>query len=86
MGSVVMPLVKNPKYPEIIDDFAKTFRAQKALAPEIWVAAHASHYDMQRKHKSGTFVDPQGYKAAVDRFEKLYLEQLARERAESQSR
>jgi metallo-beta-lactamase class B len=80
MGSVVMPLVGNSKYPQIVEDFARSFRAQKALTPDIWVAAHASHYGMQEKLKSGSFVDPEGYKKAVEHYEKLYLDRLARER------
>jgi metallo-beta-lactamase class B len=80
MGSVVMPLAGNAKYPQIAEDFANSFRVQRALKPDIWVAAHASHYDMQRKHKAGSFVDSEGYRQAVERFEKLYLERLERER------
>ena len=80
MGSVVMPLVGNKNYPQIIEDYARSFRAQKALSADIWVAAHGSQYGMQEKYKSGSFVDPEGYRQAVERFEKLYLEQLRRER------
>ncbi|MBL8229486.1 MAG: subclass B3 metallo-beta-lactamase [Bryobacterales bacterium] len=80
MGSVVMPLIGNPKYPNIADDFARTFAAQKKLSPDIWVAAHASQYGMQEKLKKGTFVDPAGYKAAVERHERSFLEQLAKAR------
>lgn len=82
MGTVVMPLVGNSYYPRIAEDFAESFRVQKALAPDIWVAAHASQYDMREKYERGSFVDPEGYKRAVDRLEKLYLEQLAQERQE----
>jgi metallo-beta-lactamase class B len=80
MGTVVMPLVGNAKYPQIAEDFARSFEAQKKLSPDIWVAAHASQYRMQEKLKSGSFVDPEGYKQAVERYEKLFREQLARER------
>jgi hypothetical protein len=38
---------------------------------------------MQEKYKSGSFVDPEGYKRAVERFEKLYREQLEQERRQS---
>ncbi|MGH9160462.1 MAG: subclass B3 metallo-beta-lactamase [Vicinamibacteraceae bacterium] len=80
MGTVVMPLVDNKYYPEIAEDFAQSFRKQRTLAPDIWVAAHASHYEMREKHEAGSFVDPDGYKQAIDRFEKLYLAKLAEER------
>lgn len=79
MNTVVMPLVNNAKYPRIAEDYRRAFRVQKALAPDVWVASHASQYDMQRKLKAGSFVDPEGYKAAVLRYEKAFEEQLAKE-------
>jgi metallo-beta-lactamase class B len=57
MATVVMPL-RNPKHPNIVEDFEHTFARQKQLAPEIWVAAHASQYGMQDKVKTpGPVVD-----------------------------
>jgi hypothetical protein len=50
------------------------------MKPDIWAAAHASHYGMQAKLKAGSFVDPKGYQKAIDHYEKLYLERLAKER------
>ncbi len=53
---------------------------------DIWVAAHGSQYGLHDKYKAGdaydpkTFVDPEGYLAAIERLEKLYLEQLEVER------
>jgi metallo-beta-lactamase class B len=79
MGTVVMPLVDNEYYPEIAEDFAQSFRKQRTLTPDIWVAAHASQYGMREKYEAGSFVDLDGYKQAIDRFEKRYLEQLAEE-------
>ena len=80
MATVVMPLVNNARYPGIAEDFMKTFRVQKSLSPHIWVAAHGSQYGMEAKHKAGSFVDPEGYKRAVAQYERLFLDQLARER------
>jgi metallo-beta-lactamase class B len=79
-------LVVNPTYPGVADDFAETFRKQKARDVDIWVAAHGSQYNLHAKYKPGqaydpnTFVDPAGYRAKVESYEKLYLEQLAAER------
>ena len=76
-----------PKYPTIGDDYARTFAAQKALPVDVFLASHAAQFGMHDKYKSGDaydpnrFVDPQGYLAAVERLEKVYLEQLAKERA-----
>lgn len=78
MATVVMPLAGNPKYPAIAADFERTFRVQKALSADIWVAAHASQYGMQEKLKAGSFVDPAGYRRAVEHHEARFREELAR--------
>lgn len=76
-----------PKYPGIADDYARTFKAQKDMAIDIWLASHASQFKLHEKYKPGDvfnpdrFVDPQGFKAEVERLEQIYREQLARERA-----
>ena len=75
------------KYPGIADDYARTFKAQKDMAIDVWLASHAAQFKMHEKYKPGDafnperFVDPQGFKAAVEQLEKSYREQLARERA-----
>jgi metallo-beta-lactamase class B len=76
-----------PKYPTIGDDYARTFAAQKALPVDVFLASHASQFRLHDKYQPGDtydpnrFVDPEGYRAEVERLEKIYLEQLARERA-----
>jgi metallo-beta-lactamase class B len=76
-----------PKYPCIGEDYARTFKAQKDMAIDVWLASHASQFKLHEKYKPGDpfnpdrFVDPQGFKAAVEQLEKTYREQLARERA-----
>lgn len=89
MGSINpgVKLLDNTNYPEIADDYAQTFTRQQALPCDVWVAAHASQYGMHRKFTKGdpyspeTFVDPQGYLAAVKRHEDVFRRQLAEERA-----
>ena len=79
-------LVVDPTYPGVADDFAKTYSSQKAMDVDVWVAAHGDHYGLHDKYKPGqaynpdTFVDPDGFLAAVERLERIYLEQLAEER------
>ena len=77
--SVVQPLVDNKTYPKIVDDYERTFAAQKKLHPGIWLAGHASQFDMAKKQKAGSFDDPQGYVDAIERAEKAYRERLAKE-------
>jgi len=75
-----------PKYPGIAQDYARTFRRQKDMAIDVWLASHASQFAMHDKYKPGDpynpdrFVDPKGFRAAVERLENIYLEQLNRER------
>jgi metallo-beta-lactamase class B len=84
-------LVKNPKYPLIADDYASTFRIQKELPCDVFLASHASQYGLPRKYRPGrpyspdTFVDPDGYRRAVERLQAIYLSQLEEERKEEQS-
>ena len=79
-------LIVDPTYPGVSDDFASTFRDQKALTIDVWVSAHGSQYGLHDKYEVGqsyspeTFVDPVGFLAAVERLEEAYLEQLADER------
>jgi metallo-beta-lactamase class B len=79
-------LLNNPKYQNIVQDYARTFHNQKELTTDIFLASHAAQFGMHDKYKPGDpykpdrFVDPEGYRASVDRMEKLYLEQLDRER------
>ena len=78
--SVVQPLVGNKAYPNIVDDYERSFAAQKKLHPGIWLAGHAAQSDMAKKRQAGSFDDPKGYQEAVERNEKLYRERLAKER------
>lgn len=79
-------LVVDPTYPGVGEDFAQTYRRQKAMDVDVWVAAHGSQYDLHEKYAPGqpyspdTFVDPQGFRAAVERLEAIYLDQVAAER------
>jgi metallo-beta-lactamase class B len=75
------------KYPEVGEDYARTFRAQKEMKIDVWLASHASQFGMHDKYKPGDpydperFVDPAGYLKSVQRLEKVYLDQLEMERA-----
>jgi metallo-beta-lactamase class B len=74
------------KYPGIAQDYARTFRAQKDMKIDIWLASHAGQFRMHEKYTPGDaynperFVDPAGFLAAVRQLEKTYEDQLARER------
>jgi metallo-beta-lactamase class B len=80
-------LTKNATYPEIAEDYAKTFRVLKSLPCDVFLASHASFYNgldkaerLRKGAKENPFVDPQGYRDYVARMEKKYEEQLQKER------
>ncbi len=80
-------LTKNAAYPQIAEDYAKTFRVLKSLPCDVFLASHASFYNgldkgerLRKGVKENPFVDPQGYRDYVARMEKKYQEQLQRER------
>jgi metallo-beta-lactamase class B len=83
-------MLVEPTYPGVADDFAKTFREQKAMTVDVWVAAHGSQYGLQQKFTPGqpydpdTFVDPEGFLAEVERLEAIYLDQIAAETGQIQ--
>ncbi len=78
-------LVVDPTYPGVADDFAETFRKQKALNIDVWVASHGGQYNLHDKYEPGqryhpdAFLDPDGFRAEVERLEQLYLDQVAAE-------
>tara|TARA_B110000014_G_scaffold233496_1_gene196851 strand:- start:4953 stop:5822 length:870 start_codon:yes stop_codon:yes gene_type:complete len=79
-------LVVDPTYPGVADDFALTFRKQKALELDVWVSSHGGQYQLHEKYQAGqeyspeTFVDPDGLLRSVERLERLYVAQIEAER------
>lgn len=72
-------------YPNIAQDYAYTLRAMKDIHFDIWVASHASQFDLHEKHKPGdaynpmAFADKKGYDAALDELQKQYDEKLKKD-------
>jgi metallo-beta-lactamase class B len=79
-------LLKNPKYPDIMNDYAYTLATLKELHADIFLASHASQFGLHRKYQPGDtyqpirFVDPAGYRAALDQLDAAFHAQLERER------
>lgn len=75
-----------PGYPDIAADYAATFLAQKDMKIDVFLASHASQFRLHEKYTPGDaydpnrFVDPAGFLAEVQRLEKAYLDQVAKER------
>jgi len=73
------------KYPDIANDYARSFHDMKEMQIDVYLASHAAQFKMHDKYKPGDpydpnrFVDPKGFRAELDRLEKLYRDQLAQE-------
>ena len=88
--SIVAPtrLLNNPDYPNIVEDFAATFKKLKALPCDIFLAAHGDQFRLEEKLQSlaaganpNPFIDPAGWKRLITNTENTYLRQLASEKA-----
>ncbi len=81
-----MKLGAKPSYPGIAEDFARTFQTLRALPCDLFLAAHASFYKMKdkaellKKDGANPFIDPAGYRAYLDRNEKVFRERLEKDR------
>ena len=87
--------VGNKDYPEIAEDMRATYKKARTLPAEVFLSSHASFYGLPEKYakleKRGPgdpnpFVDPKGYLAHVDQFEKTFEAALARQLAQPQGK
>jgi len=64
-------LVGNKNYPQIAQDYVKTFAVLKGLPVDLFLGAHGAYFGMKAKYEkmksggSNPFIDPEGYKAYV---------------------
>ena len=74
-------------YPGIVEDFRATYKKARTFPVEVFLSSHASFYGLAEKYTKlkarrdgdpNPFVDPQGYLAHVDQFEKTFETTLAR--------
>ncbi len=82
-------LVDNPQYPNIIADFEATFAKLRSLPCDIFVEGHGWNFGLQEKAKaiaSGTaqnpFVDPNGYRAYIDKGQATIRKQVAEQKTQ----
>lgn len=71
-----------PAYPGIEKDYAYTLDAMKKLSFDIWLASHASQFELQNKHKPGdgynpaAFMDRKGYDAELADLQDQFLKKV----------
>lgn len=74
-----------PGFPGITQAYTQTLAKQKQLKPDIWVASHAAQFNLHQKYKPGDpydpnrFVDPDGYQAKLQFYEKLVRANLGKD-------
>jgi len=78
-------------YPGMIDDFRATFKKARTFPVEVFLSSHASFCDLAAKYEKlqkrgpgdlNPFVDPEGYKAHVEQYEKSFEAAVARRETE----
>ena len=80
-------LVNNPNYPQIAADYERTFKVLKSLPADIFLGAHGSYFDLEKKYErmtggaSSAFVDPRGYQNYVADRERAFKAALAKQKA-----
>jgi metallo-beta-lactamase class B len=64
-------LVGNKNYPQIAEDYVKTFAVLKSFPCDVFLGAHGSYFGLKEKYEkmkageANPFIDPEGYKAYV---------------------
>ena len=72
-------------YPTIQQDYAYTFKAMKNIQFDIWLAAHASQFNLHQKHSPGSaynpsaFMDKENYYAELNELQKTYDDKLKKD-------
>jgi len=72
----------NPAYPNIREDFRKSFKVMRSLPADVFVGSHNGFYQMTQKYarlekgEANPFIDPAGYKALIDSSEKAFQDRV----------
>jgi metallo-beta-lactamase class B len=81
-------LLGQPAYPEIVQDFEKTFARLRELPCDVFFAPHGGQFAMadkfarQDRGDPDAFVDPQGWRTLIANAEKAFRDQLKAEQNE----
>jgi len=79
-------LVGNKNYPQITDDYVKTFKVLNSLPVDLFLGAHGAYFGLKAKYekmKAGgpnPFIDPAGYKAYVTEREATFRKEWERQK------
>ena len=79
-------LVGNKNYPQIADDYVKTFKVLQSLNADLFLGAHGAYFGMKAKYtkmkpgSSNPFIDPAGYKSYVAEREATFQKEWDRQK------
>jgi metallo-beta-lactamase class B len=79
-------LVGNKNYPQIAEDYVKTFAALKSLPCDVFLGAHGAYFGMKEKYPkmaaggANPFIDPEGYKAYVSERDGAFRKEWERQK------
>jgi metallo-beta-lactamase class B len=82
-------LAGNPRYPEIVPDYEKSFAVLRDLPCDLFLGPHASFFGLEAKAarlRAGdrhAFVDRQGFRSLIEKSEHTFHKLLAAARAKS---
>jgi len=82
-------LVNNAAYPQIAEDYERTFQVLKALPCDVFLGAHGAYYGMAEKFArlnegaANPFVDPEGYKSYVADREEAFRKEFDRQKEQA---
>ena len=78
-------LVGNQNYPQIAQDYVKTFQVLKALPCDLFLGAHGAYFGLKAKYEkmkaggANPLIDPSGYKAYVAEREATFRKEWKRQ-------
>jgi metallo-beta-lactamase class B len=80
-------LVNNKDYPQIADDYVRSFATLRNLPCDVFLGAHVAFYDLDAKYAklqqggANPFLDHAGYLAYIDLKEKQFYAELERQKS-----
>lgn len=91
-GTDRAPLIGNEDYPEIAEDFERSFDYLRGLDCDVYLYPRASSIELdekiqqreQSRGRGNPFVDPEGCQHYINFYEQRYQKQLSEERTASQ--
>ena len=81
-------LVGNTQYPNIVQDYRRTFEILKKLPCDVFLASHGNFFNLEVKSKQiradaarNPFIDPDGYQQFLERTQRDFETELKRQSA-----